>query len=89
VRCAITVAQHSEALLIPRTALISPTEGDRGAVMTAVEGKAKRRDVRLGIVTDDTVEVVEGLAAGDQVLSAGQYGLPDGTAIEPVATAGK
>jgi len=87
VRCAITVAEHPEALLVPRTALISPTEGDRGAVMVAVEGKAQRRDVRLGIVTRDAAEVLEGLAAGEQVLSAGQYGLPDGAAIEPVAGA--
>ena len=89
VRCAITVAQHPEALLLPRTVLVSPTEGDRGTVMVAIQGRAERRDVRLGVVTRDTVEVLEGLAAGDQVLSAGQYGLPDGAAIEPVAGAGE
>ena len=89
VRCAIAVAQHPDALLVPRTAIISPTAGDRGAVMVAVEGKAARRDVRLGIVTGDTVEVLEGLAAGDQVLSVGQYGLPDGAAIEPVPSGGE
>jgi hypothetical protein len=87
VRCSITIAEHTEALLVPRTVLISPTEGDRGTVMVAVQGKAKRRDVRLGVVTRDTVEVIEGLVAGEQVLSAGQYGLPDGTAIQPVAAA--
>ena len=65
------------------------TEGDRGAVMVAVEGKAQRRDVRLGIVTRDTAEVLEGLAAGEQVLSGGQYGLPDGAAVEPLTSAGQ
>ena len=57
--------------------------------MVAVQGRAERRAVRLGVVTRDTAEVLNGLTAGEQVLSAGQYGLPDGAAIEPVATAGE
>ncbi|TMB55285.1 MAG: HlyD family efflux transporter periplasmic adaptor subunit [Deltaproteobacteria bacterium] len=85
VRCAITVAQHPEALLVPRTALISPTEDDHGVVMVADQGRAERRAVRLGVVSRDTAEVLSGLTGDEQVLSAGQYGLPDGAAIEPVA----
>jgi multidrug efflux pump subunit AcrA (membrane-fusion protein) len=87
VHSAITVAQHPQALLVPRSSLISPTEGDRGTVMVAVGDKAKRREIRLGIVTHDSVEVLDGLADGEQVLSAGQYGLPDDTAIKPAASA--
>ena len=50
-----------------------------------MKNRAERRAVRLGVVSRDTAEVLTGLTGDEQVLSAGQYGLPDGAAIEPVA----
>ncbi len=84
VECRITVAQRADALLIPRSALVSSTVGDRGVVMVAAEGRAQQRAIRLGLRTPTDVEVTDGLAAGEAVLVEGQYSLPDGTAIQPV-----
>ena len=87
VECRITIAQHSGALLIPRSALISSTATRNGTVMVAVNDRAARRDVQLGFRTSDEVEVTAGLGSDDLVLNRGQYALPDGTHIE-ASTAG-
>ena len=79
--CHITVAEHADALLIPRAALLSDDHQERGTVMVAADGVAHLRPIRIGLRGDDEVEVLDGLAAGDQVLVAGQYGLPDGAAV--------
>ncbi|MGD0948730.1 MAG: HlyD family efflux transporter periplasmic adaptor subunit [Candidatus Binatia bacterium] len=86
VECRITVAQHSGALLIPRSALISSTATRRGTVMVAVNGRAARRDVQLGLRTAKEVEVTAGLGSDDLVLTRGQYALPDGTRVEASMT---
>jgi multidrug efflux pump subunit AcrA (membrane-fusion protein) len=82
VECRITVAQHTGALLIPRSALVSSTAARHGTVMVAVNGRAARRDVELGLRTANEVEVTAGLGPDDLVLTRGQYALPDGTRIE-------
>jgi membrane fusion protein (multidrug efflux system) len=87
VECRITVAQHSGALLIPRSALISSTATRSGTVMVAVNGRAARRDVELGFRTTSEVEVTAGLGSDDLVIARGQYALPNGTRIE-ASTAG-
>ncbi|HXQ22177.1 MAG TPA: HlyD family efflux transporter periplasmic adaptor subunit [Candidatus Acidoferrales bacterium] len=84
VECRITLARHADALVIPRSALVSSNVGDRGVVMVAVEDHAQQRAVRLGLHTQTDVEVTDGLAADEAVLVEGQYSLPDGTAIQPV-----
>lgn len=87
VRCGITVAHHSNTLLIPRSALMSSPLEDHGIVMVAAAGRAQQRTVQLGLRTQTDIEVTAGLAEGDTVLVEGQYALPDGTAIEPVQAA--
>lgn len=84
VECRITVARHADALVIPRSALVSSEVGDRGVVMVAVENHARQRAVRFGLHTQTDVEVTDGVAADEAVLVEGQYSLPDGTAIQAV-----
>ena len=85
VQCRIRLGVHQDALLIPLSALLSSTVHERGVVMVNDGGRARRRLVQLGWRTADEVEVIEGLAAGEIVLSEGQYSLPDDTPIEPRA----
>ena len=82
VECRITVARHTGALLIPRSALLSSNATRSGTVMVAANGLAARRDVELGFRTANEVEVTAGLGSNDLVLTQGQYALPDGTRIE-------
>ncbi|MDX2170411.1 MAG: HlyD family efflux transporter periplasmic adaptor subunit [Deltaproteobacteria bacterium] len=81
VACHIVTARHTAALLIPTRALVTSLVGDEGVVVVAVEGRAQRRRVQLGVRGADEVQVVTGLAAGDLVLTEAGVGLPDGAPI--------
>ena len=82
VECRITLAEHRDALLIPREALLS-TDRTAAAVMVAEDGRAVRRTVRVGLRDGEHVEILDGLAADDLVVVEGAVGLPDGVAIVP------
>ncbi len=84
VQCRVTVARHANALLIVRSALLSSTTAEHGLVMVAAGEQAERRSVRLGLHTQDEIEITQGLVEGDLVLVQGQYSLPSGTKIQPV-----
>ena len=70
---------HDGALVIPRAALVLDSIGDTVFVR---DGEiAVRREVRLGIREENSVEILEGLAAGEEVVVLGQDGLADGTPV--------
>jgi hypothetical protein len=50
-------------------------------VFIVLEGKARLRLVRTGAVVNDTIEILAGLAPGDEVVVAGNAGLTDGQAL--------
>ena len=47
----------------------------------ADEGTARRRTVKTGIVEEERVQIVEGIAPGDLVVVKGQRDLEDGQAV--------
>jgi membrane fusion protein, multidrug efflux system len=70
---------RQEAVVVPRQAVIRELQSAH--LFVAEEGKAVRRDVKLGIEESDLVEILEGLEAGEQVIVAGQGGLKDGAPV--------
>ncbi len=60
---------QSEALLVPVEAVIST--GNDPYVFKAVNGKAVKTAIKLGKVTNNQLEVVSGLQAGDQIVTQG------------------
>lgn len=64
------IKRKEEAILVPVAAVKDGLGGKRVVSMPAAEKGAKpeTREVKTGIETDDQVEIVEGLAAGDNVL---------------------
>jgi membrane fusion protein (multidrug efflux system) len=75
-----------EALVLPEQALVP--QGDDQYVYRVVEGKANRVKVVTGQRRDGMVEIVDGVAAGDLVVNAGQLKLRDGSPVS-IAGAGK
>jgi membrane fusion protein (multidrug efflux system) len=79
------------ALLIPEEALTP--EAERQFVFVVVDGKAERREVRIGGRQPGSVEIVTGLEAGEQVIVEGTQKVRDGSLVaateraplEPVA----
>lgn len=60
----------ARALMVPEQALMQ--DGDTRFVYIVVDGKAKKTTVKTGARTPGLVQVVEGLKAGDVVITAGQ-----------------
>lgn len=71
----VTVAKKAQALVVPAEA-VRGLSGARPFVLAAEEGRAVRREVRLGLRGSGAVEVAEGLAEGALVL------LPEGRAVQ-------
>jgi membrane fusion protein (multidrug efflux system) len=70
---------HDDAIVIPRDTLVLDSLGD--TVYVKMEDVAARREVRLGLRSEDSVEVLEGLDEGEPLIVIGQEGLADGTPV--------
>jgi len=81
-RIRIDYDQRADALVVPRLALLDDGEP---AVFRVREGKVARVPVKLGYAEGPWVEIREGLAAGDQIVTAGKVALRDGTAVQVIA----
>lgn len=81
IRSGITDAQSSTSFVVPAIALID-ARADQGVVFVVdAEGKARRRAVETGGVTDDGVVILKGLAEGDRVITRGASMVRDGDAV--------
>lgn len=82
----IEVAREERAIVVPAAAIL-PTE--RGFVAFVVEeGRARRRDLRLGLHTPEgDVEVLSGLRAGETLVVLGAAILEEGSAVQVVPEA--
>jgi membrane fusion protein (multidrug efflux system) len=70
-------------LTLPRTAITYNPYGESVFVIQNKDGAqiVQRRPVKTGEVREGRVEIVEGLQAGQQVVSAGQNKLRNGQAV--------
>jgi len=68
-----------EALVIPEEALTP--EAERQYVYVVVDGKASRREVRIGGRRPGSVEVIAGLSAGERVVVEGTQKVRDGVSV--------
>jgi membrane fusion protein (multidrug efflux system) len=83
-RVAIVYERKTDALQIPRTALL---DGDGPPkVFVVVDGKAAERAVQLGLSNGAMIEVVEGLEDGEQVVVVGHAAVKPGAAVRIVNT---
>ncbi|MEM9555208.1 MAG: efflux RND transporter periplasmic adaptor subunit [Acidobacteriota bacterium] len=80
VRVDIVRETRSEAVLLPREAVLRELREAYVFVATD-DGVAERRAITLGLEENGRVEAVDGVAAGEKVIVAGQGGLEDGAAI--------
>lgn len=88
-RVTAVFSERANALVVPEEAIVP--DGSSPYVLKIVEGKeagsrvTRRAPVKLGVRTPGFVEVVEGLAAGDMVVTAGQQRIQkEGTPVRVV-----
>ncbi|MFD2112868.1 efflux RND transporter periplasmic adaptor subunit [Thiorhodococcus fuscus] len=82
-RTTTVLPAEKRTLVIPRQAVTFNTYGDSVFLIQDTDGKPKvqRRQIRTGAVRDDEVVILDGLAEGDRVVSAGQVKLTNGQEI--------
>ena len=81
----VTLAEPSDVLVVPATALIYAPYGDTVFVVEkAKEGTgliARQQFVRLGASRGDFVEIVDGLKEGEEVVTSGAFKLFNGQGV--------
>jgi membrane fusion protein (multidrug efflux system) len=78
-RITVLLQLKEDALSVPEQAIVP--QGDSQFVFKIVEGKVQLTKVVTGTRREGRVEIVEGLSAGDQVVTAGQLKIRDGAAV--------
>jgi membrane fusion protein (multidrug efflux system) len=82
VRVRLAFGGERQGLALPEEALVPA--GNDNFVFRVAEGKAQRVKVKIGQRRGATVEIAEGLKAGDEVVIAGQLKLRDGVPVKAV-----
>ena len=89
VRGHIIAARTRDAIVVRRDALLDWNVAQRTAsVFVVANGKADKRAVRVGATAGDQVEITEGLAVGEPVVTRGAFTLRPGDQVT-LATNGK
>jgi multidrug efflux pump subunit AcrA (membrane-fusion protein) len=82
-RARVSLPEIPDALSVPISAI---ADHAGKAIITVIrEDKAIEVEVELGVHATDSVQVVKGLSAGDTVITAGGYGLPEGCPVKIVS----
>jgi len=67
----IVTAAHRTAISVPLSAVLD--DGGKSVVFVADGSSYVKREVALGLKSEDRVEIVQGLNAGDKVVTKGNY----------------
>lgn len=70
-----------DALAIPSASLLTAQDGTTAVMVAGSDGKAHQQTVKAGFRDGDKVQILEGLQAGEKIVGAGAYGLPDNSKI--------
>jgi HlyD family secretion protein len=71
-----------DAIVVPTDAVFKNAEGADYVLLAGTDDKAHQKLVQAGIRSTELTQVVSGINAGDPVITAGGYAVPDGTAIK-------
>jgi multidrug efflux system membrane fusion protein len=88
VHASVNIATLKDALTVPEAAVQRGPDGLYAWVVTA-DGNAVMKPIETGQVTDGAVVVEKGLAAGDQVVTNGQYRLRPKSRVAIIAKTAK
>jgi len=83
VNAVVSSGVRSDAVLVPQQGVLRGLRGETYAMVVDAEGKAARRDMRVGHTVGDQWLVEEGLAAGDRVIVEGLQKIRPGVPVAP------
>jgi RND family efflux transporter MFP subunit len=82
----IALYTSPNAIVIPADALV-PSGDDFTVFVVDPNGIAHERDVKVGGKTDSTVEITDGLHAGERIVTTGAYAVQDSAKVVPLKPA--
>jgi multidrug efflux pump subunit AcrA (membrane-fusion protein) len=82
VKVIITGKTVDKAWKIPQAAVLTAQDGSKSVMVVGADGAAHKKAVTLGISDGDDVQVLNGVAPGDMVITGGAYGLDEGTKVK-------
>jgi HlyD family secretion protein len=71
-----------DALIVPVPAVVTDDDGKKSVMTIDSDSLAHKRDVETGIQNQDSIQILNGLKAGEHVVSVGAFGLPDNTKVK-------
>ena len=80
-RTAIDILQRRATLCVPKEALLS-RNGRQTLFVVGEDGKVESRDIKVGLMNDAEVEILDGIEPGDTVVVTNQDKLQDGKKVE-------
>lgn len=79
-RLSLAFEHFEDAVTVPDAALITTQDG-KSVVFVVADGTVARRVVQTGIESDGRVQVLDGVQAGEQVVTSGNEKLKDGAKV--------
>lgn len=80
-------ASAGERVYVPIAAIVEGN-GRKASVFVLAENHARRRDVEVAFMTDESVALLAGVSAGEQVITDGALYLEDGEAVAVLPATG-
>ena len=77
-RVTLNLGSRKNVLMIPRDALLD------GYLFVIKDSTSERRDVTVGLIGDEFVEIIDGIEEGEQIVVVGQQRLAGGEKIDPI-----
>ncbi len=84
VEISMDAGEVPDAIVIPTTALLPSDEGGEKVMVAGSDNLAHERVVKVGVRSGDETQIVDGLKAGEQVITQGGLGLDDKAKIQIV-----
>ncbi len=85
VQISITAATAKDAVIVPNNSIYQTNDGANYVVVAGSDNIAQQKNVQLGIRGIAETQITSGVNAGESVITAGGYGLPDKTKIKIAA----
>jgi multidrug efflux pump subunit AcrA (membrane-fusion protein) len=82
VKVSITGRTDAKAWKIPAKSLLTAQDGTKSVMVVGADGAAHRKAVTVGLQDAEDVQITNGLAPSDMVITVGAYGLDDGAKVK-------
>ena len=86
VQVSMIARRVSDAVAIPAAAVLTAQDGTTSVMVVGSDHRAHRTTVKTGVRDGERIQIIDGLEAGQRVITSGAYALPDKTKVTLEAT---